>query len=175
MSRPPPELSEHLLLQCYADAERAYPREACGLLSGPSDSARLTSVQVCENDQDRLHALDPQAFPRDGRTAYQLRFSDVQTLVDSLTTASPVKVLYHSHVDVGADFSTEDRAAALHLGQPLFPVDYLVIDVGAGRVRGAKLFRSCGDDFALAIEYDEGGRLKRWAGSPRLATSGQDR
>jgi proteasome lid subunit RPN8/RPN11 len=161
VSRPLPELSEHLLVQCYADAERAYPREACGFLSGPSDGAQLTSVQVCENDQDRLHALDPQAFPRDGRTAYQLRFAAVQALVDSLTTASPVKVIYHSHVDAGADFSTEDRAAALHLGQPLFAVDYLVIDVGAGRVRGAKLFRFDGHDFALAIEYDGCGRLKR--------------
>ena len=118
-------------------------------------------LSPCENDQDRLHALDPQAFPRDGRTAYQLRFAAVQALVDSLTTASPVKVIYHSHVDAGADFSTEDRAAALHLGQPLFAVDYLVIDVGAGRVRGAKLFRFDGHDFALAIEYDGCGRLKR--------------
>jgi adenylyltransferase/sulfurtransferase len=162
MKRELPQLAPALLRQCFAHALAEYPNEACGLLSGPI--GQPSSLRVCENDQDRLHALDPIEFPSDGRTAYRLRFGDVRWLLESLRSQEPVQVVFHSHIDVGADFSADDRRVALSDGQPLYPVDHLIVDVCASGVRGAKLFRfsSIADagDFALVAEYDAEGQLK---------------
>ena len=46
---------------------------------------------------------------------------------------NPVVVIYHSHPDVGAYFSDEDQDKALFLGEPIFPVSYLVVDVRQAR------------------------------------------
>ena len=71
----------------------------------------------------------------------------------SLDGERPVQVIYHSHVDVGAYFSEEDSRAATRDGEPIFPVDYLVIDCAADGVRGAKLFRFRGGTFVSVREY----------------------
>ncbi len=157
MDRIVPQLSPSLLRQCYGLAVRQYPSEACGLLFGPI--GQPTSLRVCENDQDRLHARDPIEFPCDGQTAYRLRFVDVCWLLESLRSPEPVQVIVHSHCDVGADFSSEDRRAALQDGQPIHPADHLIVDVCASGARGAKLFRfsASAGDFELLAEYDEHG------------------
>ena len=154
-----PVISPTLLRLCFAQAWRQHPKEACGLLFGPM--GQPSSLRICENDQDRLHAHDPLEFPSDGRTAFRLRFGDVCWLLESLRSQEPVQVVFHSHIDVGADFSADDRRAALSDGQPTYPVDHLIVDVCASGVRGAKLFRfssSAGaGDFKLVAEYDEEG------------------
>ena len=55
----------------------------------------------------------------------------------------PVRVLYHSHLDVGAYFSETDAAAATMGGdQPSYPeIFYLVTSVRQGIVDDHKLFR----------------------------------
>lgn len=164
VNRELPQLAPALLRQCFAHARAEFPKEACGLLSGPI--GQPSSLRVCENDQDRLHAHDPLEFPSDGRTAFRLRFGDVCWLLESLRSQEPVQVVFHSHIDVGADFSGDDRRAALSDGQPTYPVDHLIVDVCASGVRGAKLFRfssSAGaGDFKLVAEYDaEGLRAAR--------------
>ncbi len=150
-----PQIDEDVLRACYADARARYPEEACGLLSGPRDSLRVDTVRVCENQQNRLHMRDPMAHPRDARTAYSLGFRDLQFLDDSLADSSPqrVRVIYHSHCNVGAYFSQEDERAAVFEGQLIYPVDYLVIDCQRDRVRGAKLFRFIAGAFAEIAAY----------------------
>ena len=49
--------------------ERDFPVEACGLVLGRPDHAELARVVPMKNVQDRYHARDPDAFPRDGRDA----------------------------------------------------------------------------------------------------------
>ena len=120
----------------YAHAREGYPEEVCGFIVGGDEARR------CENRQNALHAEDPAHFPRDAKTAYNLGAKDIYFLEKSMRGERPVRVIYHSHVDVGAYFSPEDVRAATYEGEPLYPaVDWLVVDVTASGVRGAKLFR----------------------------------
>lgn len=148
-------IPDAVLAACYADARRCYPNEACGLLLGPADASLVDEVRVCENQQDRLHERDPATHPRTARTAYALGFADLRALDASLSGARPAKIIYHSHVDVGAYFSAEDERAATFDGELIYPVDYLVIDCQRDGVRGAKLFRFTEGRFQLVRQLPE--------------------
>ena len=88
-----PTLPPAVLLACYADATRAYPEEACGLLLGPAVDGACDEVRPCENQQNRLHEADPDTYPRDARTAYNLPPRDVLFLERSLSGPRPVQLL----------------------------------------------------------------------------------
>ena len=148
-----PRLTAEVLAAAYAEARRCYPEEACGLLLGPAEAPLCDEVRVCQNQQNALHQRDPRTFPRDARTAYALGAADLRLLDASLSGARPVKVVFHSHVEVGAYFSEEDQRAALFEGEPVYPVDYLVIDCAAAGVRGAKLFRFVDGGFQEIAAY----------------------
>ncbi len=151
-----PVITQAALAACYADALRCYPEESCGLLSGPADAAVCDEALPCQNQQNRMHALDPERFPRDATTAYCLSLKDIRVLEDSAGSARPVKIIYHSHVDRGAYFSEEDKRAALFFDDtPTYPVDYLVISCHRDAVRGAKLFRFQAGEFVAVAEYPE--------------------
>jgi proteasome lid subunit RPN8/RPN11 len=150
-----PNISADALRVIYADAQARYPEEACGLLLGPRTAAYCDEARPCENQQNRLHERDPAAYPRDARTAYTLGVRDLQFLDASLSGDGerPVKIIYHSHVEVGAYFSEEDRRAATFDGELVYPVDYLVIDSAREGIRGAKLFRFRDGVFAAVREF----------------------
>ncbi len=131
----------------YAHAREGYPEEVCGFIIADDEARR------CENRQNALHAEDPTTFPRDARTAYNLGARDIMFLDRSQKSGRPVRVIYHSHVDVGAYFSAEDERAAAPDGELLYPVDYLVVDVQQNGVRGAKLFRFDGGTFVEIGSY----------------------
>jgi proteasome lid subunit RPN8/RPN11 len=132
------ELSAEALAAIYAHAVREYPRECCGVVY--QDAAGAWEVREGRNIQDELHAEDPGAFPRDGRTAYHLDVASLFELSRSLQSDEPARLVYHSHCDVGAYFSASDQAAAGIDGQPAYPVEHLVVDVRAEGVRGAVRF-----------------------------------
>lgn len=46
----------------------------------------------------------------------------------------PAKIVYHSQTKGGAEFSPVDQEAVVFRREPIWPIDYLVIDA---RVRGA--------------------------------------
>ena len=135
-----PVLTADALAEIYAHAAREYPRECCGIVFGPRDSDAATVVRPCVNVQDQLHAEDPAHNPRDARTAYNLGAPDLFALQKSLRGPMPAKVIYHSHVDVGAYFSDTDQAAARMGDEPSYPVEYLVVDARADGARGAAQF-----------------------------------
>ena len=137
---PHPVLSDAALRAICEHAQRQVPRECCGVVSGPKDQSLADQARVCENIQDRLHAQDPATHPRDARTAYNFDTKDLFALEKSLRSDTPVKIIYHSHVDVGAYFSDTDQAAAQMFGEPTYPVEYVVVDVTAAGARGAKQF-----------------------------------
>jgi proteasome lid subunit RPN8/RPN11 len=130
----PAELSE-----VFAHLVQCYPSEGCGvLLRGRAG----WSVRPLVNAYDRYHAKDPVGFPRTSRTAY---FFDPKEWLAVSEQAERegvrIECIFHSHADVGAYFSAEDRAMAAPEGQPLLPgTSYLVVAVDAGRVTAAKLF-----------------------------------
>jgi proteasome lid subunit RPN8/RPN11 len=114
-------------------AMESYPRECCGAVFGEADRERVRRI---ENIQDRLHAEDPAAYPRDSSTAY---FMDPRQLYAVLReaeqTLSPIRVFYHSHPEHGAYFSEEDAARAMAWDEPAYPgASYLVVSVMNGRV-----------------------------------------
>lgn len=149
-----PAITQAALAACYADARRCYPEESCGLLLGPADAAVCDEARPCANQQNRMHALDPERFARDATTAYCLSLKDIRVLEDSVGSARPVKIIYHSHVDRGAYFSDEDKRAALFFdGTPTYPVDYLVISCHRDGVRGARLFRFRDGEFVSVAEF----------------------
>lgn len=119
-----------------AHAREAYPDEACGVLRGPAgDALRVTDAERYPNLADRYHALDPEAYPRTARNAYYL---NTKKLTDAIARGAadgaPVKVIYHSHCDVGAYFSEMDQREAVLDGALRFPVAYLVASVRGGDV-----------------------------------------
>jgi proteasome lid subunit RPN8/RPN11 len=135
-----PRVSPAALAEIYAHARREYPDECCGIIFGARDAPTADRALACANIQNRLHAEDPVRFERDARTAYNLDAPDLFKLQKSLRGDTPAKIVYHSHVDVGAYFSKTDEAAALFDGEPSYPVEYVVIDVTAEGVRGAAQF-----------------------------------
>lgn len=137
-------LNERNLAIVYQHAERTYPKECCGFLH--------LDGQVHEglNIQDELHARSPAVYRRIANIGYTLSVADTVLLNNSFRTENPVAVIYHSHPDVGAYFSREDIEKALYDGHPIYPVQYLVIDVKAGKAKGAILFEWRDGQFSTA-------------------------
>lgn len=157
----PGTLPPALLAEIYRHATEGYPEEVCGLVSGPRGGA-LDEVRRCRNVQNDLHARDPERHPRSAATAYALGIEDIARLDGSLGGPRPVAVLYHSHVDVGAYFSEEDKRMAAPPGWgPLYPqVDYLVVDVRKDGAREAVRFRHRDGDFVEVARYTADGTCR---------------
>jgi proteasome lid subunit RPN8/RPN11 len=135
-----PVVTPEALAAIYAHAQREYPHECCGIIFGPRGSTVADRAEARVNAQDRLHAEDPVRYPRDARTAYNFDTKDLFDLQRSLRGDNPAKIIYHSHVDVGAYFSKEDAAAALCEDEPWYPVEYVVIDARSDGARTAAQF-----------------------------------
>lgn len=140
MSDGHPRLSASALAALYEHARRDYPRECCGIVFGPSGQDVADEARACQNIQDQLHAEDPQTHTRDSRTAYNLGAADLFALQKSLRGQRPAKIVYHSHVDVGAYFSDTDQDAARFDDEPAYPVEYVVIDAQKDGPREARQF-----------------------------------
>lgn len=128
-----------------AAAREGYAKdeESCGLLLGPAREPRLVDAIVPMINRARaLHEMDPETYPRTARTYFDLDPMKFARAVDEgEARGRPVKVLYHSHLDVGAYFSDTDAAAAKMGGdQPAYDLAYLVASVGSAGVDDRKLF-----------------------------------
>jgi proteasome lid subunit RPN8/RPN11 len=128
-----------------AEARAAFARdeESCGLLVGPAAEPLVVDAIVpMENRANKLHKLDPETYPRTGRMYFDIDPMKFDREVKARAAAGrPVKVLYHSHLDVGAYFSDTDAQAATAGGDaPSYDLAYLVTSVRAGVVDDRKLF-----------------------------------
>lgn len=120
--------------------EAAYPEEACGLLVGGEDGHVLEAVPVT-NAAAKMRAERPDEFTRSAEDGYVMDPKE-QLTVDRAAAAAGRTVLgvYHSHPDVGAYFSAEDKRRALPFpDMPLYPA-WIVADVRKGKAHGATLF-----------------------------------
>ena len=141
-------IAAETLARIYEHARETFPKECCGYILGPGDSGELV---VCENRQDKLHAIDPEANPRTAETAYNIGGKELLQLVRSFEGEAPASIIYHSHPRHGAYFSEEDTRAALAAG---YPVDYLVVDAQDDHIGGALLFRREGETFVEVARFD---------------------
>lgn len=124
-------------------AEEAYPIEACGIILSKKEDGTLVRAVQMKNVQDKYHARDPVAFPRDGRDAFRFDELERMRVLDAAEVEGLVeRVVYHSHADAGAYFSAEDRAAAVVGGVELLPgVVHVVVSVQGGRRADMAAFR----------------------------------
>jgi proteasome lid subunit RPN8/RPN11 len=128
--------------EIYRLAIKQYPQECCGLIL-------QQGIRPCTNIQNQLHQSDPSNYPRTATTAFTFSALDALFLSRNIDSDNPVKTIYHSHPDVGAYFSHTDKTNALYEGQPIYPVDHLVIDVQNSSVICAKIFRFIAAEYTL--------------------------
>lgn len=100
-------------------AEESFPEECCGVVLAEGGKER---VQRLENIQNKLHALDPETYPRTAVIAYAMDPKELERVIDQATrTGAKLKAFYHSHPDHEAYFSDEDKVFACPFGEPTFP------------------------------------------------------
>ncbi len=138
-------IKKSVLARVDEEARAAYAKdeESCGLLLGPSsDSLLVDEIVPMVNRAKKLHELDPETYPRTAREYFDLDPLKFQRAIDKGDDdGRPVKVLYHSHLDVGAYFSETDAAAAKMGGEePAYDLAYLVTSVKDDGVDDRKLF-----------------------------------
>ena len=133
-----------LLPAMTAEASLRYPDEACGLiLEGNGGALRFVAIPNIAGT-----AVGSQTSTRSGRDGYVM---EPKALMAALGAAEDegggLRAIVHSHPDVGAYFSREDKQMALAGGdEPLWPgVDYLVISCRGGRCDDARLYRWAGE------------------------------
>ena len=135
-------IPKEMLARCYAHGAETYPHEACGVLSGPAgDPAALTGFHPLENTLGKLHAEDPGRYPRTPEEGYVLDPLAYMKLEKALTAeGKAIRVIYHTHVEVGAYFSEEDVKQATWDGNPILPgIVYLVCGIKQHQPDGAIL------------------------------------
>ena len=124
------ELGETAFAAVTAHALETYPEECCGVILGGDEVHRL------DNIQNRLHAADPETFPRDASIAYTMDPKELEAVLEQAgSRGRAFKALYHSHPDHDAYFSAEDKAFATPFGEPTYPdTAQIVISVMNGDV-----------------------------------------
>ena len=128
-----------LMAEIAAHARSAYPAECCGLvLAGREGDFRFVPIANV--------AGSPAAAGTSRRSVRDGYVMDPKALLAALAEVEQggghLQAIVHSHPDVGAYFSREDRDMALGGGnEPLWPgVQYLVISCRQAGVDAARLY-----------------------------------
>ena len=118
-----------MLIHRHALAE--YPSECCGIIIGKEGNESEDILFPCTNIQDKLHAMDPQTYTRDARTAYNIEPRELMKILkETEKKGMRIKFFYHSHPEHDAYFSEEDKRMALFDDEPVYPgAGYLVVSV----------------------------------------------
>jgi proteasome lid subunit RPN8/RPN11 len=127
------------LREIAAHLRACYPAEGCGLVL--ADAAGALSFTPIANIAGTAEARATSS--RTGRDGYVMEPRALLAVLDAAErTGGRLYAIVHSHPDVGAYFSREDRDMALGGGEePLWPdVRYLVVSVRSGTVDAARLY-----------------------------------
>jgi len=124
-----------------AQGEREFPNECCGFIIG---DASIEEVRPITNIQNRKHAEDPAAFPRDARTAFLMDPKEHLAVMNEIDRRKlELRIVYHSHPDHDAYFSATDRARACSF-DPEYPdypdTAYVVMSIKSGKFARAAAF-----------------------------------
>jgi len=147
-------IPENILAQCHMHGVEAYPEETCGFIVGNrEDQDSLETVLPMRNIMNELHEEDPEQYPRTARDGYMIDPREQMILERSLRKeGKEIKVIYHSHPDVGAYFSEKDKEDAMWNGKARYPgVTFLVCATTKGKPDGAILadFNENSGDFDI--------------------------
>lgn len=118
-------------------AEEEYPDECCGALLGPSleDVTRAVRLRNVAPRRRDAFEIDP----------YELD----QVYEEAAKEGLRVLGVYHSHIEVGAYLSWQDREQALSLGEPTYPL-YLVASVRGRHCDALVSYTWSGEEFTAA-------------------------
>lgn len=101
------ELSNSVHNDFRRHAEQEYPSEACGAVFF---DGKGQVYQPLENLQDKYHKLDPELYPRTSKEAFFINTLKLTRLIEDYESqGGHLFAIFHSHIDVGAYFSAEDR------------------------------------------------------------------
>jgi proteasome lid subunit RPN8/RPN11 len=121
-----------VLAEVYAHARAAFPDECCGYLRGPTGGASVDEAVACTNAQ--AGGDNPVAPERGADAGFVIAGAELFAFARTFDSARPARVVYHSHPNGRAYFSTVDREAATAAG---YPVQHLVVGVTAAGVTEA--------------------------------------
>ena len=124
-------ISQNNLEQIRNHALEEYPSECCGIIAGLVDTEKDDVLFRCTNIQNKLHEMDPETYPRDAKTAYNIDPRELFKVFNEIKLKGMIlKIFYHSHPDHEAYFSDEDKKMALFDGEPTYPdAKHLVVSV----------------------------------------------
>ena len=127
----PIAIPDDVLAAVYAHAIAAFPDECCGYLIGAVPGA-VDAAVACRNAQaDGGHPLAPELGARGPDTGFVIEGHELLRFARSFDTERPARVVYHSHTNGRAYFSTVDRRMA---AGPAYPVQHVVVGVAARAV-----------------------------------------
>jgi [CysO sulfur-carrier protein]-S-L-cysteine hydrolase len=120
-------------------AQETFPEECCGVIFSAGTTDQVVRVK---NIQNRLHALDPQTYPRTATIAYAMDPLELDSVIrQGEERGRRLKAFYHSHPDHDAYFSDEDKAFASPFGEPTYPdVAQIVISIYNRAVKVIRAF-----------------------------------
>lgn len=158
----PIAIPEALRAAIYAHAIAAFPDECCGYLVGPTGA--VDAAVACRNAQrDGDHPLTPE---RGADTGFVIAGAELLRFARSFDGDRPPRVIYHSHTNGRAYFSTVDRAMA---SGPAYPVQHVVIGV-AGGATGAVVTEVA--QFAWSAAVADHVEVARWQVDSGRAAAG---
>ena len=130
-------------------AQETFPEECCGVIFSAGATDQVVRVK---NIQNRLHALDPQTYPRTAVIAYAMDPLELDSVIrQGEEKGRRLKAFYHSHPNHDAYFSDEDKAFASPFGEPTYPdAAQIVISIYNRAVKVIRAFEwsTARNDFA---------------------------
>ena len=138
-------IASALLADIEAHAREAFPAECCGYVTD-------RRVVRCTN----LAASEPLVAGRSEETAFAIGGAELLAFARSFDSPRPARVVYHSHTNGRAYFSTTDQQMAATPAGPAYPVQHVVIGIAGGRIVEAAQF-AWRDQAAAYVE------IARWA------------
>lgn len=161
----PIAIPDDVLAAVYAHAIAAFPDECCGYLVGAAPGA-VDAAVACRNAQaDGGHPLVPELSARGADTGFVIAGAELLRFARSFDTDRPARIVYHSHTNGRAYFSTVDRRMA---AGPAYPVQHLVIGVAARTIDPLPSVMEVAQ-FAWSAAARDHVEIARWvpAGAPR--------
>lgn len=151
-----------MVAEIYRAVEPAYPNEGCGFVF-ESAAGELT-VFPTVNRADELHRKDPKRYPIGGHEWFE---PDMKPWLKAVRDGQMPRVIFHSHPDVGAYFSSGDHESAVHKDEDGNIVErnpgvwHIVVSVRDGAADGSKMFQfdATTQCFVTVAEFGAQGEL----------------
>lgn len=149
------------LPEIYRAVEPAWPDEGCGFVFAFGKEQR---VLPAANRAQILHERFPDEYPRSARDWFE---PDMKPWLQATREGGTPSIIFHSHPEVGAYFSKDDRAQARlededgQLAERNPGVRHIVVSVRQGKADGALMFAWNAEtrDFDEVAAFDADGGL----------------